>query len=111
MTRLLIDPFEAGFMQRALLAVVVLGTLAGAVGVLAVLAALGKALVLRAFDPDAAAAMGYRVALLDLVLNILIALVVVAAVKAVGTVLVIALIIVPAATARLLTDRVATMLA
>jgi manganese/iron transport system permease protein len=35
----------------------------------------------------------------------------VAAVKAVGTVLVIALIIVPAATARLLTDRVASMVA
>jgi manganese/iron transport system permease protein len=73
--------------------------------------ALRKELLLRAFDPDGAAAMGYRVDLLDLVLNVLIALVVVAAVRAVGTVLVIALIIVPAATARLLTDRVATMVA
>jgi manganese/iron transport system permease protein len=79
--------------------------------VLATLAALRKELLLRAFDPDGAAAMGYRVDLLDLVLNVLIALVVVAAVKAVGTVLVIALIIVPAAAARLLTDRVATMVA
>ncbi len=79
--------------------------------VLAVLVALRKELLLRAFDPDGAAAMGYRVGLLDLVLNVLVALVVVAAVKAVGTVLVIALIIVPAATARLLTDRVATMVA
>jgi manganese/iron transport system permease protein len=52
--------------------------------------------------------MGYRTAALDLVLNLLIALVVVAAVKAVGTVLVVALIIVPAAAARLLADRVAT---
>jgi manganese/iron transport system permease protein len=79
--------------------------------VLAVLVALRKELVLRAFDPEAAAAMGYRVDLLDLVLNVLIAMVVVAAVKAVGTVLVIALIIVPAATARLLVDRVAGMIA
>ena len=82
-----------------------------AVIVLTALVSLRKELLLRAFDPDGAAAMGYRVEVLDLVLNVLIALVVVAAVKAVGTVLVIALIIVPAATARLLTDRVATMVA
>jgi manganese/iron transport system permease protein len=73
--------------------------------VLAVLAMLGKELLLRAFDPDGSAAMGYRVTLLDLALNVVIALVVVAAVKAVGTVLVIALLVVPAAAARLLTDR------
>jgi manganese/iron transport system permease protein len=80
-------------------------TAAVAVLVLAVLAVLGKELLLRAFDPDGAAAMGYRVVLLDLTLNVLIALVVVAAVKAVGTVLVIALLVVPAAAARPLTDR------
>ncbi len=86
-------------------------TLLVAVIVLATLVALRKELLLRAFDPDGAAAMGYRTGVLDLVLNVLIALVVVAAVRAVGTVLVIALIIVPAATARLLTDRVASMTA
>jgi manganese/iron transport system permease protein len=85
-----------------------LATLALAAVVGAVLWALRKELVLRAFDPDGAAAMGYRTAALDLALNLLIALVVVAAVKAVGTVLVVALIIVPAAAARLLADRVAT---
>ena len=85
-----------------------LQTLALAVVVAAALWALRKELVLRAFDPDGAAAMGYRTAALDLVLNLLIALVVVAAVKAVGTVLVVALIVVPAAAARLLADRVAT---
>ncbi|HEX8133503.1 MAG TPA: metal ABC transporter permease [Actinomycetes bacterium] len=84
-----------------------LATLALAAVVAGVLWALRKELVLRAFDPDGAAAMGYRTAVLDLVLNLLIALVVVAAVKAVGTVLVVALIIVPAAAARLLADRVA----
>ncbi|MBO0891831.1 MAG: metal ABC transporter permease [Acidothermales bacterium] len=71
-----------------------------------VLAFLGKELLLRAFDADAARAMGYRTGLLDLVLNVLVALVVVAAVRAVGTVLVIALLIVPAATARLVTYRI-----
>jgi manganese/iron transport system permease protein len=74
-----------------------------------VLVALRKELVLRAFDPEGAAAMGYRTGVLDLVLNLLIALVVVAAVEAVGTGLVIALIVVPAAAARLLADRVGTM--
>ena len=37
MSGLLIDPFQVAFMQRALLAVVVLGVLAGAVGVFVVL--------------------------------------------------------------------------
>ena len=86
-------------------------TLAVAVVATLVLALLHKELVLRAFDPAAAAAMGYRTRALDLVLNLLIALVVVAAVEAVGTVLVIALIVVPAAAARLLADRVAAMTA
>ena len=86
-------------------------TLAVAALAAVVLAALHKELVLRAFDPEAAAAMGYRTGALDLVLNLLIALVVVAAVEAVGTILVIALIVVPAATARLLADRVGAMTA
>ncbi|HEY6746767.1 MAG TPA: metal ABC transporter permease [Mycobacteriales bacterium] len=79
--------------------------------VLAVLLLVGKELVLRAFDPGAAAALGYRVAVLDLVLNVAVALVVVAAVKAVGTVLVIALLTVPGATARLLSARLPVVMA
>jgi manganese/iron transport system permease protein len=86
-------------------------TLAVAAVVAVALVALRKELVLRAFDPDGAAAMGYRTGALDLALNLLIALVVVAAVEAVGTLLVIALMVVPAAAARLLADRVATMTA
>jgi manganese/iron transport system permease protein len=84
-------------------------TLVLTVLVLAVLAVLGKELVLRAFDPEGATAMGYPGVVLDLVLNLLIALVVVAAVKAVGTVLVVAMLVVPAASARLLADRLAGM--
>ena len=75
--------------------------------VLGVLGLLGKELVLRAFDPAGAEARGYRVVLLDLVLNLAVALVVVAAVRAVGTVLVIALLVVPGAAGRLLSDRLA----
>ena len=76
-----------------------------------VLAVLHKELVLRAFDPRRPPPWATAPAPLDLVLNLLIALVVVAAVEAVGTVLVIALIVVPAAAARLLADRVAAMTA
>ncbi len=75
--------------------------------VLLTLGLLGKELLLRAFDPVGAQARGYRVLLLDLVLNLAVALVVVAAVRAVGTVLVIALLVVPGAAGRLLSDRLA----
>lgn len=75
--------------------------------VLLVLGLVGKELLLRAFDPAGAEARGYRVVLLDLVLNLAVALVVVAAVRAVGTVLVIALLVVPGAAGRLLSDRLA----
>jgi manganese/iron transport system permease protein len=82
-----------------------------AVVILALLAVGARALVFRAFDEAAARAAGFRSTLLDLWLNVLVALVVVAAVRAVGTVLVIALLIVPAAFARLLTDRLLVMAA
>ncbi|MGI5240702.1 metal ABC transporter permease [Dactylosporangium sp. CA-139066] len=74
--------------------------------VLVTLALLHKELLLRAFDPAAAAALGYRVWLLDLALNLAVALVVVAAAQSVGTILVIALLVVPAATGRLVADRI-----
>ncbi|MDI6101689.1 metal ABC transporter permease [Actinoplanes sp. NEAU-A12] len=68
-----------------------------------------RALLFRAFDPAAAAAAGFRAGWLDLLLNVMLALVVVAAVRAVGTILVVALLIVPAAAARMVTDRLAVM--
>jgi manganese/iron transport system permease protein len=83
----------------------IVATAATGLLVLAVLWALHKELVLLAFDAGAAEAVGYRVTTLDLVLNILITLMVVAAVRAVGSVLVIALLITPAAMARLLVHR------
>jgi manganese/iron transport system permease protein len=79
--------------------------------VVLVLAFIGKELVFRAFDGEGARAAGYRVGVLDLLLNVMVALVVVAAVQAVGTILVIALLIVPAATARLISDRLSLVVA
>ena len=61
--------------------------------------------VFRAFDQVGFAAAGYRTLLLDLVLNVAIALVVVAASSAVGNLLVLAVLIVPGAVARLITNR------
>ncbi|MEU6750020.1 metal ABC transporter permease [Spirillospora sp. NPDC046719] len=82
-------------------------TLVVTVLVVAALAVLRRPLIARTFDPDGAQAAGYRIGLLDLVTNTIVALVVVASVRAVGTVLVIALLIVPAAAARALSDRLA----
>ena len=87
--------------ETAVLAVVILGLLL--IG--------ARALIFRTFDPAGAAAAGYRIAWLDLWLNIIVALVVVAAVRAVGTILVVALLIVPAAAARMLTSRLVAMAA
>lgn len=79
--------------------------------VVAILAGLHKELVARAFDPVHMASLGYRIVALDFVLNLVIAFTVVAAVRAVGTVLVIALVVIPAATARLMTDRLPRLVA
>jgi ABC-type Mn2+/Zn2+ transport system permease subunit len=87
--------------ETAVLAVVILGLLL--IG--------ARALIFRTFDPAGAAAAGYRIAWLDLWLNVIVALVVVAAVRAVGTILVVALLIVPAAAARLLSSRLVVMAA
>lgn len=75
------------------------------------MALLHKELILRAFDPLACAALGYRLRALDLVVNVMITLTVVAAVRAVGTVLVVAFLVTPAATARLLFRSVPKIMA
>ncbi len=77
---------------------------------LGVLVALHKELVLRAFDPGASAALGYPAARLDLLLDIVVAVAVVAAVRAVGTVLLVAFLVTPAAAGRLWCRRVPAMM-
>lgn len=66
---------------------------------------LRRLFVVASFDPTGARAMGLPVVALDVLLLGLTALTVVIAFKAVGNILVIALLITPAATARLLSDR------
>jgi ABC-type Mn2+/Zn2+ transport system permease subunit len=67
--------------------------------------------VMTAFDRDAARAAGYRITLVDLSLNVAIALVVVSASIAVGNLLVIAVLIVPGAVARVWARRLTSLFA
>jgi ABC-type Mn2+/Zn2+ transport system permease subunit len=73
---------------------------------LAVVLLLWKELILVAFDPALAAAMGFRVAWVHAVLMTLVAGVCVAAFEAVGSIVVVAMLVVPATTAVQLADRV-----
>src|SRR5262245_54572048 len=63
------------------------------------------------FDPALAAAMGFRVAIVHYLLMAMVAGVTVASFEAVGSILVIAMLIVPAATGQLLSDRLRGMMA
>jgi ABC-type Mn2+/Zn2+ transport system permease subunit len=78
-------------------------------GVAAVTVVLRKELLYLAFDPGGARAAGYPVAGLDLAVLVTVQAAVVTAVPAVGTILCVALIVAPAAAARLWTDRIAVM--
>jgi zinc/manganese transport system permease protein len=68
-----------------------------------------KEQVFRAFDRGASEAAGYRTLALDVILNVAIALVVVAASSAVGNLLVLAVLIVPGAVARLATTQLSLL--
>lgn len=79
--------------------------------VLGALGLLHKELVLGAFDPGSLAARGYPVMALDLVLLVAVEVTVVTALPAMGTILATSLLVAPAATARLWTERVASAMA
>ena len=70
-----------------------------------------KELKLATFDPGLAATLGFAPALIHYALMALVSLTTVGAFTAVGAILVVALLIVPAATAYLLTDRLPVMIA
>jgi manganese/zinc/iron transport system permease protein len=69
-----------------------------------------KELRLTAFDPATARAFGVPGSLLDLGTMILVAIATVASFEAVGSILVVAMLVCPAATARFLTDRLSTQM-
>jgi manganese/zinc/iron transport system permease protein len=73
-------------------------------------AALWKELKIVAFDPALAAAMGFRVAAVHYLLMAMVAGVTVSAFESLGSVLVVAMLIVPGATAALMTERLWSMI-
>jgi ABC-type Mn2+/Zn2+ transport system permease subunit len=73
--------------------------------ILAIVAVFWKELLFSTFDPLAAAAAGLRVAFLEYLFLVLVALTIVVSLQAVGIILVVAMLITPAATAQLLTVR------
>jgi manganese/zinc/iron transport system permease protein len=77
----------------------------------AVIILLWKEFKLSSFDPALATTMGYPAALLHYLLMALVAMTAVASFEAVGAILVVAMLIIPPATAYLLVDRLATMVA
>lgn len=85
-------------------------TLSGA-AILTVLAVFHRGIVAVSFDREYAQTLGYRTALIDVVLYVATALAVVVSVSTVGNILVLALLVGPPATARLLTTRITTMMA
>lgn len=79
--------------------------------VLLAVALMYKELVLVSFDPGLAAAQGRNVGLLNALLFTLLALAIVISLQTVGNVLVVALLVVPAATARLVVRSIPAMMA
>ncbi len=75
-----------------------------------VIALFWKELRLSSFDPGLSTTMGFPATLMHYLLMVLVALTVVASFEAVGSILVVAMLIVPAATAHLLADRLAPMM-
>ncbi|HEX5038536.1 MAG TPA: metal ABC transporter permease [Candidatus Limnocylindria bacterium] len=77
---------------------------------LALLAVLHKELLLTSFDRTLAASQGYPVLALDALLLVLLAVTIVISIQAVGIILVVAMLVTPSATARLLVDRFVPMI-
>ncbi len=87
---------RADLTVSAAIAVLVIGTLA----------VLRRPLIVSSFDRDGAAAAGMRPGAIDVILLCVLALVVVVSIRAIGTVLVLALLVTPAASARLVARRI-----
>ena len=73
--------------------------------VIAFTAILFKELRIASFDPGLATALGFPASVLNLATLVLVAIATVASFEAVGSILVVAMLVCPAATARFLTDR------
>ncbi|MEK7247017.1 MAG: metal ABC transporter permease [Chloroflexota bacterium] len=88
---------------------IMLSAIVGAI-VIVLIALFYRELLITSFDRAAAQAMGLPVLMLDLLLLVMISLTIVVSLRAVGNILVVAMLVTPAATARLLTDRLPVMI-
>ncbi|WP_277032935.1 anchored repeat-type ABC transporter permease subunit [Propionimicrobium lymphophilum] len=88
----------------------VTGVLVAALVIFVVALAFNKELIAVSLDRESARASRLPVFWLDLLLYSLVTMVVVIAVQSVGNILVLALLVTPASTARLLTDRIGVMM-
>ncbi len=81
--------------------------ISAAVGLVVILALVlfHKELLLASFDRTLAVALGYPIFVLDALLLVLLTVTIVVSIQAVGIILVLAMLVTPAATARLLVDR------
>lgn len=95
-----------GVTNSDIISVAVVGTL-----VVAVILLLQPQLIAVSLDRESARALNINVLLMDLVLSLAVTAAVVISVRTVGNILVLALLVTPAATARLLTDRLLVMMA
>lgn len=102
----LLDPAALAMLPPQLARVVLV-----AVVVVVFVAVFRRHLVLGSFDPDFAASVRAHPALVDLLLVSLVAVAAIAAFEAVGSIIVIAMFICPAAAARLMTDRLGAQIA
>lgn len=101
-------PPEAGASPWAILASLprpLLTLLATTAAIGGLLAAFFKIVALAAFDPAFARTAGWRPGLVNLLLSAAVAAAVVASFEAVGAILVVAMLVVPASIARMFTDR------
>lgn len=94
-----------GILDKDIYLVAIVGTV-----LLALVFVLHKELVGVSLDREMARAIGLPVFWLDLALYVMVTVAVVISVQTIGNILVLALLIAPAATARLLTDRLVTMM-
>ena len=94
-----------GVFERDVVAVVVVGVM-----VVATLVAFRRELTFVTFDPDVAAVSGIRIARFDALLMLLLSATVLVSVRVIGALLISAMLVLPAATTRLLTSSIGRML-
>ncbi|WP_439140269.1 metal ABC transporter permease [Roseicyclus sp.] len=104
-----LEDFLLGATAGMLMQDAVLIAVGGAL-VVALIVLLRRPMTLVAFDPGHAAALGVRVARIDLVMMGLVMAITVIGLSLVGLILIVALLIIPPVTARFWTDRVGRML-